>query len=331
MRDIELQQHADDPALTEVDGEGKARKVRTVEEVKLEMEHRTQYAHLHDFSSELEFDERFDLDEYLADADIPPDKPGARPGLDRTLPAHARPNTKVQRRQNRAKLFDAYKKQVAERELADRRVTFAPEVALEELLKDPVKAEQNRKMELEVRKLLEEEKFAVNIRDFINEHYLYLPANQASGAYQLLKALQSKPYEEVEKNTGSIRRNMAFMNEERRKRLSLPPLTSIDYNCLERAGMKLKLVLDCLMLVRRISGRTVLPRDLVVTQLSRFQEMRRAWHVKNVLRQGGISRALFRVWGTHIQLESGFNPESAQVQASIKQIQAYQSNEGPAA
>jgi hypothetical protein len=29
---------------------------------------------------------------------------------------------------------------------------------------------------------------------------------------------------------------MAFMNEERRKRMGLPPLTPIDYNCLERAA-----------------------------------------------------------------------------------------------
>jgi len=36
------------------------------------------------------------------------------------------------------------------------------------------------------------------------------------------------------------------MNEERRKLKNLPPLTEIDYNCIDRASIKLKFILDCL-------------------------------------------------------------------------------------
>lgn len=40
------------------------------------------------------------------------------------------------------------------------------------------------------------------------------------------------------------------MNEERRKHLGLLPLTVIDYNCIDRAALKIKLILDCLYMRR---------------------------------------------------------------------------------
>jgi len=40
--------------------------------------------------------------------------------------------------------------------------------------------------------------------------------------------------------------HVALMNEERRKVKSLPPISQIDYNCLDRAAIKLRLILDCL-------------------------------------------------------------------------------------
>jgi hypothetical protein len=52
------------------------------------------------------------------------------------------------------------------------------------------------------------------------------------------------------------------MNEERRKRMNLPPLKVIDYNCIERAGIKLKLILDCLFYKRQINGLVLVPRDV---------------------------------------------------------------------
>lgn len=92
---------------------------------------------------------------------------------------------------------------------------------------------------------------------------------------------------------GPTRKNMAYLNEERRKRLGLPPLTEVDYNCMERAAAKLKLVVDCLMLSRRMSRSTVVPKDVVVTQMFKQQERRHEWHIRNSLRLGKISRLLF--------------------------------------
>lgn len=56
--------------------------------------------------------------------------------------------------------------------------------------------------------------------------------------------------------------HIALLNEERRKLKSLPPLTQIDYNCIDRAAIKLRLIIDCLQLERRVSGVTLVPRDL---------------------------------------------------------------------
>ena len=63
-----------------------------------------------DFSSEIEFDERFDQEAYFAGAKAGEGPAEGPPRIDRTVPAQVRPNTKVQRRQNRDKLFEAYKK-----------------------------------------------------------------------------------------------------------------------------------------------------------------------------------------------------------------------------
>lgn len=138
---------------------------------------------------------------------------------------------------------------------------------MEQALADPEKAERERQLDRELKEKIEAEKHMINIKDFINENYLYLPANQATSAFRLVRALQDEAYGEVEKKNGVTRKNMAFMNEERRRRLGLPPLTAIDYNCIERAATKVKLIVDCLMLSRRMSSYAVVPKDVALTQM----------------------------------------------------------------
>jgi len=59
----------------------------------------------------------------------------------------------------------------------------------EELRNNPEKAEKEKQIELEIQKKIEEEKYMINIKDFINENYLYLPANKHDSKYKLIKAL----------------------------------------------------------------------------------------------------------------------------------------------
>lgn len=77
----------------------------------------------------------------------------------------------------------------------------------------------------------------VNIVEFIKENFLYLPPEKsASSQFRLLKALQEGAYNQHEKNTGDKNVNRAFLNEERRRILKLPPLAVVDYNSMERAA-----------------------------------------------------------------------------------------------
>lgn len=213
---------------------------------------------------------------------------------------------------------------MAAHEQAQHRVTLHPRVVAAEERKDPAKSAQERERAQEIREELADEQHTANIQDFLNEHYLYLPTNRASGASRLLLALQSRPYAELEKHGGTTRKNMAYMNEERRRRLGLPALTAIDYNCVERAAQKLRLVLDCLMLSRRMSGYSVVPKDIPAAQAFREQERRRERHQRTAKQLNKISRTIYREWGVHVVLEPEFNPESAQVQESILKIKEYQ-------
>ncbi len=49
--------------------------------------------------------------------------------------------------------------------------------------------------------------------------------------------------------------------------MGLPPLKPIDYNCIDRAAQKLKLIVDCLMLSRRMSGYALIAKDVVIVKL----------------------------------------------------------------
>jgi hypothetical protein len=125
-------------------------------------------------------------------------------------------------------------------------------------------AEREGALEKRLAEDVEKDRTSINIHEFINEKFLYLPTNNNHSTYRLLKALQRSSYREFEKNGGKDTKSLALLNEERRRRLFLPPLTSIDYNCMERAAFKLKLIVSCLMLSRRMSGYTLVPKDVII-------------------------------------------------------------------
>ena len=228
-----------------------------------------QYDDLHDFSSEIEYDERFDAEreKFKEQFQVVGNVTEGQRRIEKSVPDDRRANTKQQRVQNRKQLLEAYKKSVAEREMEKKRVKFEQAVIAADNEKDPEKAERERKQEREVRRRVEAEKYMVNIQDFINENYLYLPANTTDSKYRLLAALQSRDYHEQHKKEGLAAKAVARLNEERRRRRRLPPLPAIDYNAIERAAQKLKLIIDCLMLTRRMSGHSLIAKDIVVTQM----------------------------------------------------------------
>ena len=66
----------------------------------------------------------------------------------------------------------------------------------------------------------------------------------------------------IEKKGGLAKLAIAIMNEERRKFKKLPPLSVVDYNCMDRAAIKIRMVIDTLQITRRISGLALTQRDL---------------------------------------------------------------------
>jgi len=74
--------------------------------------------------------------------------------------------------------------------------------------------------------------------------------------------MQGSIYHIIEKEGGLTKMNIAFLNEERRKQRRLPPLSQLDYNCMDRASIKLRTILDCLQIERVLSGTRIVPRSL---------------------------------------------------------------------
>lgn len=105
-------------------------------------------------------------------------------------------------------------------------------------------------------------------------HFIPLPQTD-TGQYKLIQNLQALNYFERFKNNGLIEDNVAIMNEERRKRKGLPPLAVIDYNCIDRAALKVKIIIECLFLRRQINGWGLVPRDVKESLLTREWALRR--------------------------------------------------------
>jgi hypothetical protein len=88
---------------------------------------------------------------------------------------------------------------------------------------------------------------------FLKEHTVTLPFTQTN-QYKLLKNMLDDQYHLYEhKKLGSLE-NIVIMNEVRRKTLQLPPLKPIDYDCIDKSSKKLKIILDCLEIIRRPNG-----------------------------------------------------------------------------
>jgi hypothetical protein len=61
-----------------------------------------------------------------------------------------------------------------------------------------------------------------------------------------MSAMSQSIYWLLEKKGGLPSLHVASLNEERRRIKQLPSLSQLDYNCMDRAAIKLKLILDCL-------------------------------------------------------------------------------------
>ena len=126
----------------------------------------------------------------------------------------------------------------------------------------------------------------------------------------------------LEKQGGLSKLHIAFMNEHRRKKKALPPLTEIDYNCMDRASLKLKLVLDTLALERGINGMKLKPRNMTEIRRYRDYDEKRRIHYYDILTTPGyLSIRLMLMWGPHVEMDPKINPKSIMVMKSGPSVQ----------
>jgi len=124
-----------------------------------------QYNNLLDFSSEIEYDERFDAEreKFKEELQIVGNVTEGQRRIEKSQPENTRANTKQQRLVNRRKLLEAYKRSVEEYEKAKKRVRFEQAALVADYEKDPAKAERELQQELEVKRRVDAEKYMVNI------------------------------------------------------------------------------------------------------------------------------------------------------------------------
>ena len=102
--------------------------------------------------------------------------------------------------------------------------------------------------------------FETPFQQFLTEHTVKLPDSQTN-RFKLLKNMQAKSYFELHAKELEIE-TIVLLNEERRKYKKLPPLTPLDYNCIDKAAIKIKTVLDTLSILRKMNGKWLVKRNI---------------------------------------------------------------------
>lgn len=84
----------------------------------------------------------------------------------------------------------------------------------------------------------------------------------------------------------------------------MPPLTSIDYNCIDRAAIKLKYIIECLFLKRQINGWCLVPKDIKQSLLVKEWAVRKLKHIQIASKHEPLSIELLKMFGAHIQYKT---------------------------
>lgn len=161
----------------------------------------------------------------------------------------------------------AYKKTVLEHEYEKKKVKFTHKTMEDEFKKDPELAMQELEEKAAIMASIDKEKYDIEIEKFIYENYLHLPQDNHLSKFKLIKSLQADAYLNIRKRDEVQTRSLLAINEDRRKRLGLPALTPIDYNCIERAVLKLRLIVECLMISKQMSGSCLLSKDVILGKM----------------------------------------------------------------
>jgi hypothetical protein len=155
-----------------------------------------------------------------------------------------------------------------------------------------------------------------SFQQFLVEHTVKLP-NTKTNQFKLLKNMQAKNYFELN-STPLENTAIVLLNEERRRYKKLPPLTPLDYNCIDKAASKLNTVLDTLSIVRKINGKALIKRHLKNYFLAEERQKYVAKKLQIVIKRGSLfSPELVMKWKAAIVYPEGFNRRQVMVGKSL--------------
>ena len=138
--------------------------------------------------------------------------------------------------------------------------------------------------------------------------------------------MQEKKYGEQAKNPSLPIETVVIMNEERRRQENLPPMTEIDYNCIDRAALKLKYIIDCLFPVRKVNGISLEPRNIKEALLLKEERLRKDKQMKIASKNEDFSPLLVIAIGAGIDAQGGkldYNPKAIRAQVSALKLEQY--------
>ena len=87
----------------------------------------------------------------------------------------------------------------------------------------------------------------------------------------------------------------------------------IHQNCLDRAAMKLKLIIECLYLRRQLNGWNLVPRNLNDALLAKQWQRRKLKNRMIAQRHEPIALKIIEQFGLHLFIKSDYNKYALQV------------------
>ena len=155
-------------------------------------------------------------------------------------------------------------------------------------------------------------------QQFLAEHTVRIPDSHKN-SYKLKSILGMKKALAVDsasdksgvmRGKGIDTNSIVLLNQERRKFKNLPPLTSLDYNCIDKAAIKLRTILDTLAIVRKVNGKALVKRHIREHAL---MEQRNIYHKKTLetlcQRGAAFTPELLIAWKAAVVYPDQFNKD----------------------
>lgn len=102
--------------------------------------------------------------------------------------------------------------------------------------------------------------------------------------------------------------------------MGLLPLTVIDYNCMDRAALKLKIIIDCLYPRRQLNGTTLVPREVREAYIDDQWTKRKLRNIKLLSKLLDFSVQLKIALGQHVVYAKQYNEQALQIEQSVKKV-----------